>query len=167
MSSLCRFKTGDVWYKARIFERASRKRECSCCQQTNFGVLVRHKDPVKKDTLICDECIIKLSLGMRIDVPGDPNVMFGIYPRKAHVVGKKRGPNRRKGRKKGLELTSEQLVRFRERLRATRAKTKARKEAEAIEEVREEVVEEPIELHPIPLPKSDYGLNKRPINAQK
>ena len=170
MSSLCRFKIGDVWHKARIFERASNKRNCSCCGERKFGILVRHSNPDKKDTLICDECIIKLSLGQRIDVPGNPDVMFGIYPRKRHIEGKKRGTKAKAGRRKGMKLSEAAKARQKKKLRATLARKKEEANLAAIlpEEpielvVAEEVVPEEI-LNPIPDPViSDYDLNKRSI----
>lgn len=62
--------------KSRIFERGSRKHPCMICGERKFGVLIRHIAPVKKETLICDECIILMSLGKEIVVG---KKVFGLY----------------------------------------------------------------------------------------
>lgn len=161
MSTLARFKILNTWYKARIFERASRKRDCACCGQRKFGVLIRHIDPVKKDTLICEECIVKLSLGRRIDVIGKPNVMFGLYPRKQHVVGKKRGPKVGVGRKLGTKLTRKKRDTFKKKLKATLAKKKEAEEKFQKEQAAIQTKEEP------ECQSSDYPLTQRSIYGQE
>lgn len=64
MSELTRFETSGKRYKARIFERGSRKLVCTVCGQRRFVVLVRFIEPVKHERGICHECLVRLSDGM-------------------------------------------------------------------------------------------------------
>ena len=79
MSSLVRFKIDDKQYKALIYERSSSRHECSCCRRLKYGVLVRLVEPVKKDTLICEECMVQIVTGQTIRVFGFPHVTFGLH----------------------------------------------------------------------------------------
>lgn len=72
MSALVRFKAGDEYFKARIFERGSRKGTCSVCDERSFGILVRFISPLKGDMLICERCVVLLAakrLTRRPEVP--------------------------------------------------------------------------------------------------
>ncbi len=106
MSQLIRFKIGtdDFFTKAVIYERHSRKQECAVCGQRRWGILVRHKAPKKiKDTMICLECIVQISLGMTIDL-GEGN-KFGRFNESRFIGAAKRrrkaqyGENERLGTK--------------------------------------------------------------------
>jgi len=105
MSQLCRFKLNNKYTKARIYEQSSRKMPCMCCGKTMFGVLIRHYEPDKQpDTLICNECIITMALGLPIEL--ENGYVFGRYSVK-HIINStrirkplKRGPKVAKVRPK-------------------------------------------------------------------
>jgi len=103
MSVLVRIKTERVLYKARIYERCSKKQNCSVCGRRADGLLVRHTAPEKKDTGICNECIVRITLGRQITVEGKTDIKFGEHPRKPQVAGKKRGRHKKPGIKPGGE----------------------------------------------------------------
>lgn len=65
MAQPVRFKTGEQKYKARIFEQGSQKRVCAICNEKKFGVLVRHVFPEKKEVVVCNECLVLLTLGKK------------------------------------------------------------------------------------------------------
>jgi len=96
MSINVRFTTGDVYYKAWIYERASRKGTCVICKEESHGnLLIRHKEPVKiiGDTFICHKCLILISNGKMI--LGDDK------PPKKKRKQKKPGRPKKPGPKKG------------------------------------------------------------------
>ena len=66
MAHLARFKIGGVYHKARIFERRTRRGECSVCKEVRYGILLRFSNPtfVPADKHICHECIIKIAAGL-------------------------------------------------------------------------------------------------------
>lgn len=95
MSELVRFKTDDnKRVKVRIFERASRKRVCVCCGRRTWGMAFRHLAPNKiPDTLICYECLVKISLGITIQI--DKDNKFGIFSESKIVNSfRRRGKNK-------------------------------------------------------------------------
>jgi len=79
MASLLRFRKNDTFFKARLFERASSKHICVCCGNRDFGILVRHIEPKKLDSLICEKCLINITLGNTIEIKDKPNYDFGAY----------------------------------------------------------------------------------------
>lgn len=96
MSELVRFKIGEedrrVQLKARIFELCSRKQNCVCCGNKRRGMLIRHSEPKKKETLICHECIVMISLGMTIDIDAKKDSYFGLFsPKKIIADARRRG----------------------------------------------------------------------------
>lgn len=105
MSHLVQIKEGRrTVKKARIYEQGSRKHDCMCCGKRKFGVLIRHIAPVKKDTLICDECIILISLGEEIVVDGETK--FGPYSKKRIISSARRRPKQKRGAKKKSATTA-------------------------------------------------------------
>ena len=99
MSALVRFKTTHQYYKARVFEQASKRHICSVCNRNDWGILVRHVAPDKKDVGICNQCLVRITLGRQITVEGKKNVQYGAHPKFGHTAGKKRGPKAKTGPK--------------------------------------------------------------------
>lgn len=99
MSVLARFEYGKHKMKALIFERCSKRLPCSVCEKPRAqGMLVRHVMPTKKDTGICNECLVILSLGMslKLNENGD---LFGKFNPKAIVINSQRRRGYRKKKK--------------------------------------------------------------------
>ena len=102
MSALVRFELKDVRYKARVFEHASRRYDCKCCGNKAQGILVRHIDPVKKDTGICHECLVKLALEIKIQVgPPQDGIRIEKYNPSSIVNDSKRRKKKKPGAAKG------------------------------------------------------------------
>ena len=77
--------------KARIYT-VTRKRLCSCCEQKKDTILIRHIKPEKKDTFICHECIVRMSLGQTIDM--GKGVFYGKHSPKEIIKAAPRRPKK-------------------------------------------------------------------------
>ena len=102
MGQLVSFKIGDDEFltKARIILEHSRKQICAVCGNKRWGVLVRHQAPKKiKDTLVCLECVVQISLGLPIQV--DEKIKFGPYNKNQIINDAVRRPAKRLGAKRG------------------------------------------------------------------
>ena len=83
MAELLRFRIGEVLYKARIFERGSLKQECSCCGERRFGLLLRFIVPIKREKLICHECVVKLAMGLvKVEAPTEDTEHVKVLSKK-------------------------------------------------------------------------------------
>ena len=84
-------------FKVRIFEQASRRMVCVICNRRAVGIRFRYTKPRKiKDRSICHECIVRMSLGEKIEI--ERGSYFGPYSpakivREARIrKAKKSGP---------------------------------------------------------------------------
>jgi hypothetical protein len=90
MSIQIKYKEADKWVLARLFEKSSQKNTCSCCGKNAHGIVVRHFEPEKKETLICEQCIIAITTDQQIPLDGVPDWFFGRHDQRYNYSEERR-----------------------------------------------------------------------------